>query len=138
MSSNNGSGNLAGKELARASHAEHASSVNGHTTGASNGAQVLDETLDERDVRVIISLNLHGRTTKVVDVSLDRVIFESLEVKDRWILLEGIQATLDELRKVAVVKIKKNLGLDEDNSAQTVVPDEFIVHRPPPLNGAGW
>jgi hypothetical protein len=135
----NGSGKAAALDNAPVSSSGQASDMNGHHTRPAGEVPVLDETLEEGDIKITIALQLHGRSTELVDVTLDRVVFEGSEGKNRWILLQGIQNTINEVRRATAYKLKKKLGLEEDSASGTSdCPEELRIHEPPPVNGSSW
>jgi len=67
---------------------------------------VLDGTLDEHDVKITITLDLHSRTERLANLKLKRTVFEGLEATNRSILLRGLRETVDDLRKAVATKSK--------------------------------
>jgi hypothetical protein len=79
-------------------------------------------------------------------LKLERVVFEGLEVTNRWILLRGIRETVDDLRKGIVHRVKSKLGAAQSgdashdevsagSSAAGKIPADMIIHIPAPVAG---
>ncbi len=138
MNSTNGSVNPNGAQHVQATGPHHSAAINGHDTRQVDEAPVLDGTLDENDIKITIGLELHGRSTELVNLTLDRVVFEAAEGRNRWQLLQGVQNTINELRRATAYKLKKK-GINEDTpsaSEASDFPDELRIHEPPPVNGS--
>ena len=128
----------------------HASStpkpdVSGNGTAApGEPVNILDETLEEKDVRMVMSLEMNGRTMKIANLKLDRVVYEGSEIRNRWVLLKAIEDILAELRRGVVYKVTSKLPIPNDSPAPGVeaastspgeekFPSDMIIHHPPPL-----
>ena len=148
MSSTNGSGIPAELESRPASDSGETAASNGHCSPASVATPVLDEALDDMDIKIAITLDLQGHTAKLANVKLDRVIFDGMDHRNRWELLHGLRQTLDELGRVAANKVKGKLSTSENlakaehqdgasaaSGAVEKLPGAFVIHHPPPLGG---
>lgn len=58
--------------------------------------QILDESLEDWDVKISISVRLHGRTTEITTFAPTKVFYEGLESFGRGMLLNSIKKFLEE------------------------------------------
>jgi hypothetical protein len=110
--------------------------------------KILDEKLEENDIRIVISFDLHNRTTQVANLKMDRIVFEGAVVA-RWVLLQALENVLAETRRVAADKLSSKLPVpkrdetasqaDEAVTGTGVVdlPEDLVIHHPPSL-GSNW
>src|SRR6266404_484470 len=116
MSSTNGSTMIAAAPDSAERLVNPATNGNAVTPQA-NPAKIIDATLEEQDARIVISLDLHSRTERLANLKLNRTVFEGLEATNRSILLRGLRATVDDLRKAVAHKVKSKLGAAHSENA---------------------
>ena len=140
MNSTNGSVKPNGAQQVPEKGPHHSAAINGHDTRPAGELPMLDETLEGGDIRITIGLELHGRSAELVNVSLDRVVFGASDGRNRWQLLQALQNTINELRRVTAHKLKKK-GINEDTPPapeEGEFPEDLRVHEPPPITGSSW
>src|SRR6266436_4072742 len=85
--------------------------LNGHESPESaEPAKVLDDSLDDPDVKLVISIDLHGRTTKFTTLRVERTVADGLDVTNHWMLLRGLREALDDVGRGVRHRIKGKLG----------------------------
>jgi hypothetical protein len=82
---------------------------NGATKQQSAPTQILDEALEENDVRIVISVDVHGRKSQFAKLQMDRTVFEGLQDQHRGMFFQALENVLEEIQRAVGFKLNSKL-----------------------------
>jgi hypothetical protein len=116
--------------------------------------KILDESLDEQDIKVAITVTVHGRKIDIMNRPFEKTFYDGLESFNRGLLFTGIKKFLEEeIYQAVAVKINRKvpfvipeespLGEKQNGKPrknwEPIPPytgmgedDEISLHTPPP------
>ena len=71
--------------------------------------QILDENLDDDDIRVSIAVVVHGRTKKFANLKFDRAVYAAMRDDNRGIFFEELDHLLKEIQQAIASKLNRKL-----------------------------
>jgi len=102
--------------------------------------EVLDETLDEQDLKLQISVRVHGRRLKIMDASFSKTMYDGLENDERGLLFTAIKKFLQEdVYEAIAVKINRKVPFvipeEPSNGQKQKAKDRSGFEPIPPYTG---
>ena len=82
---------------------------NGATKEQPAPTQVLDAALEENDVRIVISVDVHGRKSQFANLKVEKTVFEGLQDQHRGIFFQALQNVLEEIQQAVGFKLNSKL-----------------------------
>ena len=115
--------------------------------------KILDESLDEQDIKVAITVTVHGRKIDIMNRPFEKTFYDGLESFNRGLLFTGIKKFLEEeIYQAVAVKINRRVPfvvsekptfgdkrIGKDRPGRQPIPpytgvleeDEICLHTPP-------
>jgi hypothetical protein len=115
-------------------------------------AKVIDESLEDDDMKVEIGVSVFRRTEKLADFNVDRTIYGGAQPQSRETLLQELDNLLEEVHQSVACKVNRKLRpVDTEgkagketaprptNSARSPAPndEEILLKEPIPLAPQG-
>jgi hypothetical protein len=76
---------------------------------------VLDEVLDENDLKLSIGVNLHDCTGKVASFKMERLVAEALRAENHWRLMKAVEELTTAVGEAIELKVEAKLGADAES-----------------------
>src|SRR6266478_2526151 len=91
---------------------------------------ILDDTLEKHDIRISITVDVHGRELKFAKLNVERVVPGGIQSpKDRWRVLEALEHLLKEIQHDVGANINTKLE-DEVIEPATDAPEDVSIVQP--------
>src|SRR6266567_2555047 len=93
--------------------------------------QVLNPGLDESDLKLSLSVTIHGRTIRIMDCNFSTTACGGLDAKNRGLVFQSIERLTDEVLRAAAIKLNSAVPLPEPS------PDEMQHGDPGMIDSTG-
>ena len=86
--------------------------MKGHGVEKKAPAPVLDEKLEENDLKFSINVKVYGRTESLADITMERMIAEGKMEQNRWVLLKAVEDLITSACQGTALKLEAKLGAE--------------------------
>jgi hypothetical protein len=73
---------------------------------------VVDEQLEDQDLRLTFTVSVHGRSRKIVGAKFDRVIPDGIRSENRHVFFAILQSLLDEMRQTIAIRTNSKIPVE--------------------------